>query len=75
MSPKRYTTVEIARESHVPRATLQFWIASGKISAPAVQLVGGKAVRFWSDADLGRIRKLKGTSKPGPNSRKGKEKY
>jgi DNA-binding transcriptional MerR regulator len=73
MSRRRYTTVEVAREANVPRATLQFWIASGKISAPEVKLVDGKAVRFWSDADLGRIRKLKGTLKPGPDPRKGKE--
>jgi hypothetical protein len=73
MGRKRYTTVEIAREADVPRATLQFWIASGKISAPAVQLVDGRAVRFWRDADLGRVKKLKGTLKPGPNPRKRKE--
>lgn len=73
MNRKRYTTVEVAKEANVPRATLQFWIASGKISAPKVELVNGKAVRFWSDADLERIRKLKGTLKPGPDPRKRKE--
>lgn len=73
MNRKRYTTVEVAKKADVPRATLQFWIASGKISAPPVRLVDGKAVRLWSDADLWRIRKLKGTLKPGPNSKNGKE--
>jgi hypothetical protein len=70
MSEKRYTTVGVSREANVPRATLQFWIASGKISAPAVKLVGGRAIRFWSDADLGRIKKLKGTVKIGRPKKK-----
>jgi DNA-binding transcriptional MerR regulator len=74
MNRKRYTTVEVAREADVPRATLQFWIASGKISAPPVRLVEGRAVRLWSDTDLWRIKKLKGTLKPGPGPKKDKGK-
>jgi hypothetical protein len=69
MSPKHYTTVEIARRAKVPRATVQFWISSGKISAPPVQLVDGKAVRLWNDADLRKIKKLKGTLKSGPKKK------
>jgi DNA-binding transcriptional MerR regulator len=70
MSRKRYTTVEIAREANVPRATLQFWISSGKIAAPKVRLVGGKAVRLWTEADIERVRKLKGSLKSGPKASK-----
>jgi DNA-binding transcriptional MerR regulator len=72
MNRKRYTTVQVAKAAGVPRATLQFWIASGKISAPSVRLVGGKAVRLWTDTDIWRIQKLRGTLKPGPRS-KGKK--
>jgi DNA-binding transcriptional MerR regulator len=72
MSQKVYTTVQVAKVANVPRATLQFWIASRKISAPRVQLIGGKAVRHWTEADVERVRKLKGTLKPGPKSKKKK---
>jgi excisionase family DNA binding protein len=70
MAKKRYTTVELAKIANVPRATVQFWISSGKLSAPKVLLVGGRAVRLWSEGDLSRIRKLKGTLKPGPKKKK-----
>jgi MerR-like DNA binding protein len=70
MAGKRYTTVQVAREAKVPRATLQFWISSGKIDAPAVQLVDGRAVRFWTVADLDKVRKLKGSLKKGPKPKK-----
>ena len=67
---KRYTTVQVAKAAGVPRATLQFWIASGKISAPSVRLVDGKAVRLWTDTDIWRIQKLRGTLKPGPRAKR-----
>jgi DNA-binding transcriptional MerR regulator len=72
MAGKRYTTVEVARRAKVPRATLQYWIASGRISAPAVQIVEGKAMRLWTAADVERVRKLKGTLKKGPKTAKKK---
>ena len=70
MSQKQYTTIEVAEKAGVPRATLHFWMATGKIAAPAIQLVGNRAARLWSDADLERIRKLKGTLKPGRPKKK-----
>jgi hypothetical protein len=73
MSRKVYTTVQVAKAANVPRATLQFWIASGKISAPGVRLIEGRAVRLWSEADLERVRNLKGTLKSGPKSSKKKK--
>jgi len=73
MSRRVYTTVQVAKAANVPRATLQFWIASRKISAPRVQLIGGKAVRLWSEADVDRIRNLKGTMKSGPKASKKKK--
>ena len=73
MSRKVYTTVQVAKAANVPRATLQFWIASRKISAPRVRLIGGKAVRLWSEADIERLRKLKGTMKRGPKVNKTKK--
>jgi len=53
----------------IPRATLQFWIATRKIAAPRVKLLKGKAVRLWSQAQIEKARELKGTLKPGPRKK------
>jgi DNA-binding transcriptional MerR regulator len=66
MSRKLYSTVEVAKAAGVVRATVQHWIKTGKISAPAVRLVGGRAARLWTLAQTERVRRLKGTLKPGP---------
>jgi|GEM_PF-3549968 len=57
---KSCTTEEAARAVGISRATLQAWIASGKLKAPDVQLVAGKAVRLWNQEDLARLRAVKG---------------
>lgn len=69
MSPELYTTVQVARMTKIPRATLQFWIATRKIAAPRVKLLKGKAVRLWSLAQVDKARELKGTLKPGPKKK------
>jgi DNA-binding transcriptional MerR regulator len=66
MKPKHFTTVEVAAAAGIPRATLQHWIKTRKITAPAVRLIGGRAVRMWTEAQTERIRQLKGTLKSGP---------
>jgi len=50
----------------IPRATLQFWIATRKIAAPRVRLLKGRAVRLWNEAQVEKARKLEGTLKKGP---------
>jgi len=70
VSPELYTTVQVARMTKIPRATLQFWIRTRKISGPRVKLVKGKAVRLWSQAQIEKARELKGTLKPGPKKKK-----
>ena len=74
MSLKLYTTVQVAEIAGIPRATLQFWIASGKLAVPEVQLRDGKAVRLWTDADIKRARNLKGKLKRGPSPKEKKRK-
>ena len=64
-SMKTCTTAEAARVAGISRATLQFWIKGGKIQAPKTRLIGGKAVRLWTPADIARIRRFKGTLKSG----------
>lgn len=66
MSVKLYSTVEVARAAGVARATVQHWIKTGKISAPAVRLRRNRAVRLWTAAQKERIRQLRGTFKSGP---------
>lgn len=60
MSRKLYTTVEVAKITGVKRPTLQHWIKTGKISAPKVRLIDGKAVRLWTKAQVTQVRRLKG---------------
>jgi DNA-binding transcriptional MerR regulator len=69
MSRKLYTTIEVAKAAGVPRATLQHWVKTGKISAPPVRLRRNKAVRLWTDAQRKRIHKLGGTFKSGPKNK------
>ena len=73
VSRKLYTTVEAAMRANVPRATLQYWIATGKVSAPKVRLREGKAVRLWTEREIEGARNLKGTLKPGFPARKRKK--
>jgi len=69
MVPETYTTLEVAKMTGIPRATLQFWIATKKIPAPRLKIRGGKAVRLWNNAQIEKARELKGTLKPGPKKK------
>jgi Helix-turn-helix domain len=69
VSPQLYTTVQVAKMTKIPRATLQSWIATRKIAAPRVKLLKGKAVRLWSLAQIEKVRELEGTLKPGPKKK------
>ena len=73
MSSTPLSTVEVAKAVKVPRATLQYWIKEGKIAAPRTRLRNGVAVRLWTSGDVEKARKLKGTLKRGPDSKKGKK--
>ena len=66
MRRKLYTTVEVAKAAGVPRATLQHWVKTGKISAPPIQLRHNRAVRLWTDAQKKEIQKLRSTFLSGP---------
>jgi hypothetical protein len=66
MSQRVYTTVQVAKAAGVPRATLQHWVKTRKLSAPPIRLLRNRAVRLWTEAQMKRIRKLSGTFKSGP---------
>ena len=74
MSPKTYTTAEVAEKLEISRQTLYFWIESGYVAAPKPIAVGLKSFRFWTEADIARVRKFKGTLKRGPQTRSKKKK-
>ena len=56
-----YSTNEAARKAGVGFATLNRWIAQGKVKAPKVQRLGGIGVRIrlWTTADIRRLEKHK----------------
>jgi excisionase family DNA binding protein len=58
MSPK-ISTGDAAKAVGITRATLQAWIASGKIEAPKAQDLGKLRVRLWSESDVARLRRAK----------------
>jgi excisionase family DNA binding protein len=70
VSRNRYTTSEAAKAAKVSRPTIQYWISTGKIDAPKLEVHNGKAARLWTEADVERMRKLSATLKPGPAPKK-----
>jgi excisionase family DNA binding protein len=68
---KYYTTSEAAKQIGISRAALYLWIESGLIDAP--QPISSR-VRLWTQGDIEKAKKIKGTSKIGrPSPRKKKE--
>lgn len=57
MSP--LSTKEVANRVGVDKATLERWLAAGKIARPKSLSVGDKEFRNWSDADIKKILKFK----------------
>lgn len=59
MSPKAYTTKQAADAVGISRATLQAWIASGKVKAPDIEVRNGRAVRLWTPSDVAKLKAVK----------------
>lgn len=62
MTPKLYTTREVAKRAGVSRQTLQTWIAGKRVKAPAVIRAAG--VRLWTEGDLAEVLKMKPRNYP-----------
>jgi hypothetical protein len=60
MSPGLYTTAEAARAAGVTRATLQAWLATGRIQGPPLTVRRGRAVRLWTASEITWMKQLKG---------------
>ena len=71
MTPRLYTTREVAKRAGVSRQTLQSWIAEEKVKAPAVLRAAG--VRLWTDSDLAQVLKVKPRNYPRKRKRKERE--
>jgi excisionase family DNA binding protein len=56
MSPNLRSTGDAAKAVGITRATLQAWIAKGKITAPRAQDLGKVRVRLWTESDIARLR-------------------
>jgi excisionase family DNA binding protein len=59
MKRRLYSTREAARAVGITRATLQAWIAAGKITAPKAHDFGNVRVRLWSQSDIAGLRRAK----------------
>ena len=57
MSP--FSTPEVARKVGIHQATLERWLASGKLETPKPLRVGRKVFRNWTDSDVERVRRFK----------------
>jgi len=53
------STAEVAKKVGIDRATLERWLASGKIARPKSLRIGEKEFRDWTDVDVERVRKYK----------------
>ncbi|MGA8873442.1 MAG: helix-turn-helix domain-containing protein [Candidatus Acidiferrales bacterium] len=70
MPTKTYSTGDAAKKIGVSRQTLQEWISSNRLPLPKLQKVGRVSIRLWSEADIERARKFKGTLQRGPKLKK-----
>jgi predicted DNA-binding transcriptional regulator AlpA len=53
------STADVAKKAGIDRATLERWLASGKVARPKSLRIGQKLFRNWTDADVEKVRKFK----------------
>lgn len=68
-----YSTRQAAKLIGVGFRTLNRWLADGRIK-PSQTVPLGRGIFLWTDADIAKGRKVKGTQKPGPKPKKGAKK-
>ncbi len=54
----RLSTREAAKLLGISYETLAHYIAVGKVDAPEIVTVGQRVVHMWTEAEVGRVRKL-----------------
>jgi predicted site-specific integrase-resolvase len=70
MSPRN--SKEIATEVGIGIATLERWLAEGKIAPPKTVTIGTRTFRMWSEADVKRLKKHKSLTYRKGRGRKAK---
>jgi DNA-binding transcriptional MerR regulator len=70
MEQETCTSGKAAKKVGVSIQTLHTWIETGKIQSPLSVPVGKTFMLLWTEADIDRARKFKGTSKRGPKPKK-----
>jgi excisionase family DNA binding protein len=55
----KFTTAEAARHVGISLATINRWIAAGKVAAPDPTLIGAVGYRLWSTEDIQGLKALK----------------
>lgn len=65
-----YSTAQVASLIGVSKSTILNWLREELVPEPERSNVAGIDWRVWSDADVERARKLKGTLKSGPKPKK-----
>lgn len=58
----RYSISEAARELGVRRTTLYKWIKTKQVPSPKEELISGIRFRFWSEAQMAKLREHKARS-------------
>jgi excisionase family DNA binding protein len=53
------TTSEAARRAGISLATINRWIANGKLKAPEPTLIGAAGYRLWSAEDIENLKVIK----------------
>jgi hypothetical protein len=53
-----YSTRQAAEKLGIAFRSLNRYVATRKVPAPALTQVGGVKVRLWADRDIGKVRKL-----------------
>jgi excisionase family DNA binding protein len=74
MSPKTYTTREVAKLIGVSHQTLHTWVERKHIKAPKSIAMGKTSVLLWEKSHVDEAREFKGSGKlrPGPRAKKKK---
>lgn len=71
---KVYSISEASRLLGVHRVTLHRWIQEKRVPAPATQVIAGVRLRFWTEADIAKIRDYKARQYWGKGTRRSKRK-
>jgi predicted site-specific integrase-resolvase len=56
---KSFSTQDVLKQVGISRATLERWLASGKLKGPQTVRFGKSEFRSWTASDLDRVRKYK----------------